>query len=129
NTDVLAQWERIPTDAASNAAAAQGNGSATQRTSSIQAVNLNDTDEYSGATPTLPVGYRVTAIKVSAGAQRQGIPTPTIELGLVDNGDAMPTASVTLSGGTTTIGPLTKIYDADAADQPWTVASVGTTTI
>lgn len=128
-TDVQAQWEKLPTDAASNAVAASGNGSLTLKTSSVQSLAVDDTDEYTGAPVTIPAGYKVSALMVSAGAQRLGIPTPSVTLGVIDNGAALPVATASLTGSTATIVPLSQIYETTDSGESWDAASLATSSV
>lgn len=123
-TDTQAQWDRVPPELATNAAAAQGNGSCTLATSSIQTTATGQTDQYSAIAPSVPAGYKISALTIKAAAQRTGLATPTVRLGVIDGGAAMPVASTILSGTTTQIVPLKKIYERDNAGQVWTPASV-----
>lgn len=128
-TDVQAQWERVPGDAASNAVAASGNGSLTLKTSSVQSLAVDDTDEYTGAPVDIPAGYKVSALMVSAGAQRLGIPTPSVTLGVIDNGAALPVATANLTGSTATIVPLSQIYETTDSGEPWDADSLATSSV
>lgn len=123
------QWEKVPADIATNALAASGNGSLTQPSSSVQSSAVDDLDEYTGPATEIPAGWKVSALQVSAGAQRLGIPTPTVELGVIDNGNAMPVATANLTGTTTTIVPLNKLYETSSNGEPWTAASLATSTV
>ena len=124
-TDTQAQWDRVPPELTTNATAAQGNGSYTLATSSIQTTATGQTDQYSAAAPSVPAGYKISALTIKAAAQRTGLATPTVRLGVIDGGAAMPVASTILNGTTTQIVPLKKIYERDNAGQAWTVAGIG----
>lgn len=128
-TDVQAQWEKLPTDAASNAVAASGNGSLTLKTSSVQSLAVDDTDEYTGAPITIPAGYKVSALMVSAGAQRLGISTPSVTLGVIDNGAALPVATASLTGSTAAIVPMSQIYETTDSGESWDAASLATSSV
>ncbi len=120
--DTQAQWDKVPTSAVTNAEAAQGNGSWTQSLSSVQSSVVGQVDQYSGGMPTVPAGYRIAGLQLGAAAQRVGLTMPTVEIGLIDNGAALPTAAAVLSN-TTKIMPLRLLYETDNAGQGWSTAS------
>lgn len=129
STDVgTPDWQKVPPETATNAIAASGTGSPTTTPSSVTTSLTGDLDEYSGPAFAIPAGYRGVGLKVQATAQRQGIPTPTVALAVNDNGTELPAVSTVLDGATTTLVPLTKLYETTAAGQPWTNGTINAST-
>lgn len=119
-TDTQAQWDRLPAELTSNATAAQGNGSWTQSSSSIQSSTVGQIDQYSGGMPALPPGYRVAAITLGAAAQRVGLTTPTVRMGLIDGGAALPQVAAVLTGNA--VAPLRTVYETNSSGSGWSLA-------
>lgn len=118
--DTQAQWDKVPSSVATNAAAAQGNGSWTQSPSSVQSTTPGQIDQYSGGMPALPSGYRIAAVKLEAVGQRVGLTNPTVRMGLVDGGAALTPAAAVLVGSAIT--PLRTLYETNNAGQGWSFA-------
>ncbi len=128
-TDVQAEWARLPAGAASNAAAAQGNGSVLFSTSSVQSSAVGSTDQYGAGALTPVPGYRIAGVQATAVFQRAGIPTPTVQLSVVEGGSSLPVKSATLSGSNVDNVPLTAVYQTKLDGQAWTPESVSAATV
>lgn len=128
-TDVQAQWEKVPAGAASNAAAAQGNGSVLYATSYVQSSATTDTDVYAGGTQANIPGFKVSAVNVAATFQRLGIPTPTVELSVTEGGSSLPAKSTTLTGSTAENVSLVALYPTKLDGGSWTPETVTTANV
>jgi len=128
-TDVEAQWEKIPAGAASNAAAAQGNGSVLYANSYVQSSATTDTDVYAGDTLSTIPGYKIAAVNVTASFQRLGIPTPTVELSVTEGGSSLPAQSTTLTGSTAENVSLVALYPTKLDGGSWTPETVTTANV
>lgn len=126
DTDVgTPQWERVPTGAASNAAAASGDGRVLAATNFVQssAVGNEDTYQNSGNAPPI-AGYRLAAVNTTMVFNRLGIPTPAIELDVSHNAVDLGSRSLVLDGSTTDFIGLDIVAEKDGNGNPWTEASL-----
>lgn len=119
-TDVgTPQWMKVPDTLSTNVLAAQGDGSVVSASTYVQSSELNDVDTYQGGSITRPSGYRIAALSAEADFQRLGVPIPTVSLGFVDQGTALPAASATLTS-TVTYAPLSVLSTSDHNGADWT---------
>lgn len=123
------QWLRVPETVANNALAAQGDGSIISAPSSVQSDDLDQTDQYTGATWATPAGYRISGVGVTTAIQRLGVPTPTVELSMIEGGSSLPVASATADGATTAYVPATVLYETKVDEGVWTDATLNSSTI
>jgi len=128
DTDVQAEWNPVPEDSPSNAAAATHLPLSQSSGTYVEANEVGQKDKYGTSSFTYPAGLRPLAMQVEAFYERVFTNTPTVKLGLQGNTEEVQTPDIAISSSLGQSTFVSKVIETNPdTGAAWTRDTINTT--